>query len=229
MLAAEVVVLTSVALDHVEVLGPTREAIAAEKLAVVTPGAAVVLGEPEWEQLARANGAATVEVPGRSNLALARAAAEHLLERPVDPGPAETVRLPGRLEHRAVDPDEIWDGAHNLAGLGYLLGRLPPGPYVVTLAVLGDKDVDGMLRALTALADTVIATTAPTSRALSAQELAARAEPYFRHVEAISDPVAARDRARALAGPAGRVLVTGSLYLLAELSRTVPPYHGKSP
>src|ERR671930_271477 len=51
VLDAEVVALTNVALDHTDVLGESREAIAAEKLAVVAPGAAVVLGEPEWEDL----------------------------------------------------------------------------------------------------------------------------------------------------------------------------------
>ena len=51
-------------------LGTTREAIAAEKLAVVQPGAVVVLGEPEWEALARENGAGQVVVAGDSNLAL---------------------------------------------------------------------------------------------------------------------------------------------------------------
>ncbi len=222
VLDARVVVLTNVSLEHTEVLGATREAIAAEKLAVVRPGAAVVLGEPEWEELARGLGAATVESPGGSSLALARAAAERFLGRPVDPRPAEQVALPGRLQHLASNPDEIWDGAHNLAGVGYLLERLPPGPYVITLAIMGDKDVDGMLRALTPLGDTLVATTAATPRALSEKELAARAEPYFTHVEAIGDPALARARARDLAGGTGRVLVTGSLYLLADLSTTVP-------
>src|SRR5207249_1721 len=41
VLDARVVVLTNVARDHTEVLGETRDAIAAEKLAVVTPGAVV--------------------------------------------------------------------------------------------------------------------------------------------------------------------------------------------
>ena len=48
--------------------------------------------------------------------------------------------------------------------------------------------------------------------------LALRGEPYFQHVESVPDPQAARRRARELAGPAGLVLVTGSLYLLADLS-----------
>src|SRR5262245_9549710 len=76
VLDAPVVVLTNVALDHTDVLGETREAIAGEKLAVVTPGAVVVLGEPEWESAARARGALRVDVLSGSNLGLAVAAAE---------------------------------------------------------------------------------------------------------------------------------------------------------
>src|SRR5439155_11018241 len=49
VLRSPVQVLTNVALEHTDVPGTTRGAIAAEKLAVVKPGATVVLGEPEWE------------------------------------------------------------------------------------------------------------------------------------------------------------------------------------
>jgi dihydrofolate synthase/folylpolyglutamate synthase len=42
-----VAVVTNVALDHVEVIGPTREDIAAEKAGIVKPGATLVLGEPD--------------------------------------------------------------------------------------------------------------------------------------------------------------------------------------
>src|SRR5215212_10124279 len=150
---ARVVVLTNVARDHTEVLGETREQIAAEKLAVVTAGATAVLGEPEWEELARANGAARVEVVSRSNLALAVAAAEAFLARPVDPKPAEELRLPGRLERRNEHPLEIWDGAHNIAGVGYLLPRLPDRRFTIVASILDDKDADAMLRALTAVGD----------------------------------------------------------------------------
>ena len=52
VLRSPVQVLTNVALEHTEVLGTTREAIAVEKLAVVQPGAIVIVGEPEWEGLA---------------------------------------------------------------------------------------------------------------------------------------------------------------------------------
>src|SRR6185312_15463969 len=64
VLRTRVVVLTNVALEHTDVLGDTREAIAAEKLAVVQPGSTVVLGDAEWEALAYANGAHAVVLAG---------------------------------------------------------------------------------------------------------------------------------------------------------------------
>jgi dihydrofolate synthase/folylpolyglutamate synthase len=207
-------VLTNVGLEHTEVLGTTREAIAAEKLAVVQPGAVVVLAEPEWEALARENGAGQVVVAGHSNLALGLAAAEAFLGRPVD-GHVD-VQLPGRLERLSEDPLEIWDGAHNLTGLGYALPRLPSARYVIVVSILADKDVDGMLAALSVLGDRLVATSSSNERALSAADLAQRAAPFFPHVEPIEDPAEALTHARGLGEP---VLVTGSLYLLADLAK----------
>jgi dihydrofolate synthase/folylpolyglutamate synthase len=218
VLRTRVVVVTSVALDHMDVLGDTREAIAAEKLAVVQPGCSVVLSEPEWSSLAAENGAGDVVVTARSNLALAVAAAEAFLGAPVDPHAAQDVVLPGRLERRCEQPLELWDGAHNLAGVGYLLPRLPEREYVLVCSILQDKRPELMLEALSVLGGTLVATESANARALPAGELALRAEPYFRHVESIPDPAAARLRALDLAGPDGAVLVTGSLYLLAQLS-----------
>ena len=214
VLRSPVQVLTNVALEHTDVLGTTREAIAGEKLAVVQPGATVVVGEPEWEERARENGAGAVVVAGRSNLAVALAAAEAFSGRPVD-GHVD-VRLPGRLERVSDDPLEIWDGAHNLAGVGYVLARLPSVRYVVVASILADKDVEGMVAALSALGSRFVATTSSSTRSLSAAGLAERAGRYFADVEAIDEPAAALAHARGLGEP---VLVTGSLYVLADLAK----------
>ena len=221
VLGARVVVLTNVSLDHTEVLGETREAIAAEKLGVVAPGAVVVTGEPEWADAARAAGAERVDVPGASNLALAVAAAEAYLGEAVDPHAAEDVRVPGRLERRSEEPLEVWDGAHNLAGMGYLLPRLPDRRYTIVASILADKQAEAMLRALTAVGDVLVATSSSSPRALPAEALSALAASHFARVETVADPAAARRLALELAGAAGAggaVLVTGSLYLLADLS-----------
>jgi dihydrofolate synthase/folylpolyglutamate synthase len=222
VLRAPVVVLTNVDLDHTDVLGDTREEIAREKLAVLHQGALAVLSEAEWESVAREAGAGAVVVTGRSNLALALAAVESFLGKAVDPEPAEAVTVPGRLEQRGQAPLEIWDGAHNLAGVGYVLARLPARRYVVVASILTDKDVDGMLAALSALGEVFVATRSTNARALPAEELAVRAARFFPDLECVPDPAAALERARTLARPEGAVLVTGSLYLLADLAAVRP-------
>jgi dihydrofolate synthase/folylpolyglutamate synthase len=208
VLDAEVVALTNVALDHTDVLGGTREAIAAEKLAVVSPGATVVLGEPEWEGLARAREAGRV-VHAQD---VGRAAAEALVGVPLD-GDVEAAP-PGRFDRVGED---IFAGAHNPAGVEWLLARLPRRDYVVVASILADKDADAMLRGLARAGRTLVATASQSARALPAAELADRARPHFDEVEAVDDPTAALARARELAG-GGAVLVTGSLYLLADLT-----------
>ena len=220
VLDATTVVLTNVALEHTDVLGHTREEIAAEKLAVVRPeaGALVVLGEPEWAEAARASGASGVTVVAGSSRVLAHAAVESCLGRTVDPAPLEGVVVPGRLERVGESPLEVWDGAHNLAGLGYMLTRVPSADWVIVVSILSDKDARGMLAALSALGGTLIATSSSNARTLPAEELASLGRSYFGRIEAISEPVEALARGRELAGEDGALLVTGSLYLLADLA-----------
>ncbi len=226
VIGARVCVLTSVGLDHTEHLGTTREAIAGEKLAVVPPGAVVVLGEAEWEEMARARGASRVVV-AEGNLGCAVAAAEAFLGRPVEPAPAAAVTLPGRIEVVAAGPLEIWDGAHNVEGLRYLLDRLPalPPPAVLVASILRDKQPETMLEVLCGVTTTLVATQSASTRTLAAEELAAIARPLgFQLVEAVADPASARERARELAGEDGAVLVTGSLYLLLDLAAVRPAH-----
>ncbi|MEP7335506.1 MAG: Mur ligase family protein [Actinomycetota bacterium] len=198
---APVVLLTNVGLDHTEVLGETREAIAREKLAVATADAIVVLPHSEFAHL----------VPGSQVLlGGAREAAGAFLGAGVEGEVA--VELPGRLERRS--DSEIWDGGHNPDGLDWALPRLPAGSYTVVASILRDKDVDGMLERLARVGGRFVATASSNPRALPADELAARAARWFAEVEAVDDPVAAVERAR----QDPPVLVTGSLYLLADLA-----------
>jgi dihydrofolate synthase / folylpolyglutamate synthase len=199
---AEVVHLTNVSLDHTDVLGETREQIAPEKLAVVKPGAVVVLGEPEWARLVPDN---EVRVGG------ARETAEAFLGRPVRH--EVDVALPGRLEWRSAD--EVWDGAHNPAALDWQATRLPERDWVVVASILADKDVEAMVEQLSQRGRTLVATRSSNPRSLDEKELARRAEPYFERVESLASPHEALRRGRAL----GPVLVTGSFYLLADLAR----------
>ena len=197
---ARVVLLTNVGLEHTDVLGDTREEIAREKLAVAGPNATVVLPDDEFAYL----------VEGDVLIGGAREAAAAFLGKDVELAEA---KLPGRLELRH---NEVRDGAHTPEAVDWLLARLPdPGGYAVVASILGDKDAGGILERLAAAGPTLVATQSTNPRALPAREVAARAKPWFSRVETVANPREALAFARTLAD---RVLVTGSLYLLADLA-----------
>jgi dihydrofolate synthase / folylpolyglutamate synthase len=198
VLRSHVVLLTNVGLEHTDVLGETREEIASEKLAVVQEGTIAVLPDEEFADLA----GPSVVVGG------AREAAEAFLGHPVER--EVQVTLPGRLERRG---DEVRDGAHNAGGAEWLAAQLDRSDYTLVVSILRDKDADAMLAALARTGHRLVATTSSNGRSLPADELAAIAARHFADVEAEPDPSAALARAR----EHGPVLVTGSLYLLADL------------
>ncbi len=203
VVGAEVVLLTNISLEHTEVLGDTPEEIAAEKLAVAHAARVVVVSDNMYANL----------VPKRAEIVTggAREAAEAFLDQRIAANPI--VSLPGRLERR---DRELWDGAHTPAGTAWLTERIDEPVEVVVASILSDKDVDAMLADLAGLSDRLVATQSSNPRALSAEELAAKAASHFPHVETERDPHAALGRARE---STGLILVTGSLYLLADLYR----------
>ena len=218
---SRVQVLTNVSLEHTDLLGTTREAIAAEKLAVVPEDGRLVVSEPEWAELVpQAREVVVVQADGTyqdQNRSVARAAVELALGRTVDPAPMAGVRVPGRMEVRGSEPLEIWDGAHNPDGMARLVTELPAivegrSPRVAVFSTLGDKDVSGMAKLLSGVCEVIVATQSTNPRVLPAAELAAIAGG-----ESEPDPVRARERAIELAGSCGAVIVCGSLYLLHDL------------
>ena len=202
VLRTRVVLLTNVGLEHTDVLGDTLEAIATEKLAVAPDDAIVVLPDDTYSHL----------VPGREiRIGSAREAAEAFVGHAIHATP--DVFLPGRFERRE---GEVRDGAHNPDGARHLVEQLDRDDYTVVASILGDKDVDTMLRTLARAGRRFIATTSSSARALTAADLAELADRHFDHVEVVDDPVAAVARAHELGEP---VLVTGSLYLLGDLAQ----------
>ncbi len=90
-----------------------------------------------------------------------------------------SVTSPGRLEVVRRGPTVLIDGAHNPAGSAALAAALAEEfafeRCVAVFAVLGDKDVEGMLAALEPVVDTVVCTTNSSPRAMPADVLAALA------------------------------------------------------
>ncbi len=240
VLRAPVVVLTNVGLEHTRWLGPTIADIAREKLAVVEPGATLVLGDADAEvdALARATGATIIHARRdkrpfdayvdegsltgyqRDNFALACAAARARLGA-LDPAVVEDVAgwitVPGRLQVVGERPLCILDGAHNPSGVEALAAALPERPFVGVVSILDDKDAAAMLRELRPRCATFVCTAAPNPRALPPATLASLAQQLGAAAEIVPEPHAAVARARELAGEDGAVIATGSIYLIADL------------
>ena len=158
-----------------------------------------------------------------SNAALAVAAAEALGDATNDAvrlGLASTI-WPGRLQLIAKRPRVILDGGHNPAAMtksGAALRRLIGHERLVTVfAMLRERDPVQLLAALRTLDPGAAVFTEPGSaagHAISSDQLAAI---YGGGAESVKPAQAALERAKELAGPAGNVLVCGSLYLVGEI------------
>ncbi len=140
---------------------------------------------------------------------------------------------PARFEVLGADPLFIVDGAHNLDGACALVrsleevrvcglrahGACACGAVIVVMSVLADKDYEAMVAALAPIASAFFMFTAPSPRALGAEDLAACARRIAPAVAAtaclsVQDALA---RAFALANPNDIVVACGSLYSVAEI------------
>ena len=232
---AEVAVVTGVALDHQEVLGSDLASIAREKAGIWKAGRVAVIGEggePEavpvlvaeaervGARIVRAGSSVPwpVGLAGAHqvrNAACAVAATAALgIGAPAQRQGLADVRWPGRLEDIE---GVLLDAAHNPQGARALAAALSgeTRPLAVVVAVSSDKDVAGVVGELAARAALLVATEAPSSRALPAAALAAVAERFAPgRVVVEPDFRAALARARA---SGGRVVVFGSLFLVGAV------------
>jgi dihydrofolate synthase/folylpolyglutamate synthase len=261
---SKVTVLTSIGLDHTDWLGETELEIAAEKLAVLRDQTTLVLGEVSdevarlAEETAEQRGARLVRAgadPGREvrlratgefqrhNFAIACAAVEAFLGRPLDPRQvkevAAAVAVPGRLEQIAERPPTYLDAAHNPDGAAALARSLPEvaaGRRVVAcLAILADKDAEAMIAALAPVLDRAVCAELPKealeghgrpgAHSRLASDLAAACEAVGLSAEVAPDFAAALARGRALAvkPPEGILLVVGSHYAIAPARALIAP------
>jgi dihydrofolate synthase/folylpolyglutamate synthase len=282
-----VAVVTNVALDHMDRLGPTVEAIAKEKAAIIMRGDLAVTGawgsaldviERRSRRVAapltvtppaplRASDRDGIEVElgrlgrvrvglrGRhqaANVAVADATLDALESAGIARVPGEArragyaaVRWPGRMELVEVSApgaagsagcrEILLDGAHNPAGATALAEALDdiapflrPGRPTLVLAIMADKDVDGVVGALTGstlLRDARVICTAPAGgRALPADQLAARWRVLAgRAAEVVEEPLAAIDAALSSGSGMGPVIVAGSLYLVGAVRAILVP------
>lgn len=186
----DLVVLTNVDLDHVDVLGPTLELIAADKLGAMRSGAPYVSGvvQPPLRAMAARQAArlesplhqyqpdqalfslpaplerATRVAPSRLRNARLAAAALRLLGANEDAVLAglRAPPLPARGERFLLDGqvEVLLDGAHDPAAARELVNEIAGRPYALLFGALGKKQGPAVLQVLAERAEGVVLTEA---------------------------------------------------------------------
>jgi dihydrofolate synthase/folylpolyglutamate synthase len=169
------------------------------------------------------------------NVALAIAAAVELNQQGFSGITAEGIargiretRWPGRFQVIAARPgwpEVVIDVAHNPAGAWALHSALSEQyedrPLIFVFGAMRDKAISEMAEILFPLAERVIATRPENPRAASAEEIQQAAARTGVEVEAVEDVQHAVELARSLAQAGTVVVITGSIYLVGEVMRSV--------
>jgi dihydrofolate synthase/folylpolyglutamate synthase len=161
--------------------------------------------------------------------AAAIAAVESLFDKPLDEDTTRealaNVRWPGRLEIVARHPTILLDGAHNPAGAEALAAALREffiwDRLHLVISISANKDVGGIVRPLAALADIAYAAKNASDRAGDASAIANEFGVLDKPVEVYDSIAAALDAARASANETDLIVVTGSLYTVADAHRAL--------
>lgn len=233
-------VITPIDYDHQKWLGNSLAEIAAEKAGIIKAGVPVVSAEQplKAEAILRTKAAgcdapltfvtgryeaASISLSGahqKQNAAVAVAAIEagqiELQDGAIAQG-LENVHWPARFQR--WDDRIVIDGGHNPAGARVLAQTWREAfndePTVVILAVLQDKDAEGMIRALSAVACEFVLPVTRSERAIPPTELATIVQAAAPNVPATILPsfTAALAHARSTSRP---ILITGSLHFAGE-------------
>ena len=255
-------IITSIDLDHMDYLGPTREHIGREKAGVFRAGRPAVVADPDpprsllehaaaigapvhlverdfgagagahqwtyWSWFGRRSGLPLPALRGAcqlGNAAAALAALDCLRERlPVDMGAVRRglveVELPGRFQVLPGRPAVILDVAHNPQAAQRLAENMAAlrrgagarGRTFAVFAMLKDKDIAGVARALDGQVDHWLVAGLPGERGAGAQQVrgALAAAGLTAPAESCPDVAAAFRRAQEIAQPDDRILIFGS-------------------
>jgi dihydrofolate synthase / folylpolyglutamate synthase len=163
------------------------------------------------------------------NVAAAIVAVESVLGYGLDPDAIRSatgaLRIPGRLEVLARSPLIVLDGAHNPAGAEALARALVEAftwsRLHVVLAVSSNKDVDGVVAALAPMADVWYPAQNESVRSFPAEHVAERIAAAGGRVADLGTVEESLAAARDAVAEEDLILVTGSLYTVADARRAL--------
>jgi dihydrofolate synthase / folylpolyglutamate synthase len=149
----------------------------------------------------------------------------HELDEGIARGALAAVRSPGRLEIVGRHPMIVLDGAHNPSAAEALAASLRESfgwdRLHLVLAAFANKDLAGIVAQLAPLADACYAARNSSERSVSAEVVAKELDASGKHATAFDSVAEALGAARADAADDDLILVTGSLYTVADARRAL--------
>ncbi len=143
------------------------------------------------------------------------------------------VKWPGRMQVLKYRPTILVDCAHNGASANYLAEFLKKfflkkrKNLILILAILKNKDVEGIAKPLCPLASKIIITRANSPRALPQEEILSKIKVYCPSKPMIEENInLALKRARQIARKKDVICITGSIYIVGEVFN-LPEYKRK--
>lgn len=227
-------VITSIGLDHVELLGPTHDEIAFQKAGIIKPGVPIVVGpkaryQPIYQQ-AEVQKSPLIEVSAQTgtydleNQAIARAAIDQLQphfsisDQDIEKG--LLAKPPCRFERHERF---VLDVAHNEEGFNELIKtwnyQYPGKKFVAIVGLSADKDLEKCLEIIAKAAEHLFLVSATSKRAATTQKLKeillSKKISHFTECESIEKAISI-----ALAGDHD-ILVCGSFYIMKQVREQI--------
>jgi len=237
-------VVTNIGLDHTKYLGERKEEIAEEKSAIIPKNQDLIAGsdlQPLKDAAKRKNAkihrpreikdngetlsyrGQQFRIPVRGdyqikNLETALRTIEVVDQVPEDLELAlENLECPGRMEKISESPEVILDGAHNLQAVKEIMKEIEPG-FTCIFNCTKTKNAEKMIREIEENAEKIIFTESEIEWSEDAEKLERECKIDS---SAEKELQKALEKAKNTAGETGRVLVTGSLYLIGDIKSSL--------
>lgn len=265
-------IITSISLDHTEILGDTVATIAGEKAGIIKDKTTVFtypLQEDDavavfMEQCAKTN--STLVLPNKNNIEILSCdtlgskfkygtekfalslVGEHQIynavavieamrflatrgfsiDENVIASGIKHAKFPARFEIMNKTPLIIVDGTHNkqaAEALAKTLSKLDKTPKIALMGMMADKDYDAALSFVLGECKGGLVTV-PTNnpRAIKPELLAETGKKYCKNVFCEHDYEKALEKAIAISGENGAVIVCGSFYMASDMRKTIKEY-----